>query len=94
MYTFVDPDSVAERLEIARTLGLVTRYVVRSTDRANVDVRVWRNPATPEEAIRNYLARLLNGLVSDEQIAVLPPPPAESEVARPDTRIPSIPAAA
>jgi hypothetical protein len=73
MSTFVDRDLIAEKLEIARTLGLVTKYVVRPTDSAegaSLTVRVWPSPGASEEAIAGYLTRLLDGLVSGQQIAM------------------------
>jgi hypothetical protein len=98
MCSFVYRDLISEKLEIARTLGLVTRYVVRSTENANVGVRVWRSPDTSEEAIIAYLTRLLDGLVAAPQIVVLPQVPAEGEVARPERvdvpLMPDVPAAA
>jgi hypothetical protein len=85
MYTFVHRDLIAEKLEIARTLGLVTHYVVRPTEPAengSLGVRVWRSPGTSEQAIRDYLARLLDGLISGQDIAVLSHGSAESETPR------------
>jgi hypothetical protein len=73
MSTFVHRDLIAEKLEIARTLGLVTRYVVRPTDpaeEASLSVRVWPNPGASVEAIAGYLTRLLDGLVPGHQIVV------------------------
>jgi hypothetical protein len=98
MGTFVHRDLISEKLEIARTLGLVTRYFVRPgapVDGGTVSVRVWRSSETSEPALREYLVRLLDGLVSDQQIAVT----GEGEVpARPEavegTRIATVPAAA
>jgi len=72
MSTFVHRDLIAEKLEIARTLGLVARYVVRPTDEGTgLSVRIWASPAASEQAIRHYLIRLLDGLVSDQDIVVV-----------------------
>jgi hypothetical protein len=95
MRAFVDRDLIAEKLEIARTLGLVTRYVLRPTDDGtDLSVRVWRSPAASEQAVRHYLTRLLDGIVSDDGIVVS----GDGEVpARPEPvegRIGSVPAAA
>lgn len=82
MSTFVRRDLIAEKLEIARTLGLVTKYFLRPAESAegeSLSVRVWRSPGTREAAIRDYLARLLDGLVSDQEIAVFSHGSAESE---------------
>jgi hypothetical protein len=73
MSTFVHRDLIAEKLEIARTLGLVTKYVVRPTDPAEgapLTVRVWPSPGTNEETTAGYLIRLLDGLVSGQQIVM------------------------
>jgi hypothetical protein len=72
MSAFVHRDLIAEKLEIARTLGLVARYVVRPTDEGTgLTVRIWGNPAASEQAIRHYLTRLLDGLVSDEDVVLV-----------------------
>ena len=84
MSTFVYRDLISDKLEIARTLGLVTRYVVSPTKGANLSVRVWRHPGTSEKTITDYLGRLLDGLVSAQQIAVLPQNPADGEMPRAD----------
>jgi hypothetical protein len=95
MSAFLSRDLIAEKLEIARTLGLATRYVVRPTDDGTrLSVRVWGSPAASEQAIRHYLTRLLDGLVSDQDIVVV----SDGEVpVRPepvDGLITSVPAAA
>jgi hypothetical protein len=73
MCTFVRRDLIAEKLEIARTLGLVTKYSLRPGETGEVNsvsLRVWRGPGATEPTIRAYLIRLLDGLVSDQQIVV------------------------
>jgi hypothetical protein len=95
MSTFVHRDLIAEKLEIARTLGLVTKYVVRPTDSAegaSLTVRVWPSPGANEETITGYLTRLLDGLVPGQQIVV---GDGEMPVQRVDgARIGQVPAAA
>jgi hypothetical protein len=95
MSAFLHRDLIAEKLEIARTLGLVTRYVVRPTDEGTgLNVRVWPAQPASEQAIRHYLTRLLDGLVSDRDVVVV----SDTEMpVRPepvDGLIASVPAAA
>jgi hypothetical protein len=72
MSAFLHRDLIAEKLEIARTLGLVTRYVVRPTDEGTgLSVRVWPAQTASEQAIRHYLTRLLDGLLPDRDVAVV-----------------------
>ena len=78
MGSFIHHDLIAEKLEMARTLGLVTDYVIAAvgqTRRPDASVKVWRNPNASDEAIKDYLARLLAGLVATEHIAVATPYP-------------------
>jgi hypothetical protein len=96
MSSFVHRDLIAEKLEIARTLGLVARYVVRPTDDGTgLSVRVWRSPAASEQAVRHYLTRLLDSLVSDNDVVVVSDGevPVRAEPAD-GTVITSVPAAA
>jgi hypothetical protein len=89
---FLHRDLIAEKLEIARTLGLVTKYFIRPVETASgsdLSVRVWQSPGTTEAAIREYLSRLLDGLVSDQDLVVT----GDGEVARPEP-VPRISAAA
>jgi len=73
MSSFIHCDRIAERLEIARTLGLVTDYFVGPVGSAlKTSVKVRRSPNVSDEAVKDYLARLLDGLVPDYQIAVTP----------------------
>ena len=77
MGSLIHHDLIAEKLEMARTMGLVTKYWVRPdghSDRIEASVRVWRSPTATDEDIKTYLTRLLAGLVSDRQIVVTPPP--------------------
>jgi hypothetical protein len=74
-------DRIAEKLEIARTIGIVTDFVVGPGGPArkpNANVRVRRHANITDEAVRDYLTRLLDGLIADYQIAVTPPVAAET----------------
>src|SRR5437879_2960213 len=76
MGSFIHHDLIAEKLEMARTLGLVTDYVIAAVGqnrRPDASVKVWRNPNATDEAIKDYLARLLAGLVAAEHIAIATP---------------------
>ena len=75
MTGFIHHDRIAEKLEIARTIGLVTNYLVNAgpTRRVEAMVNVWRSPGASHGAVRAYLVRLLEGLVSDHEIHVAPP---------------------
>jgi hypothetical protein len=91
MSSFIHQDQIAERLEIARTMGLVTRFVVSpsgSSRRPEASVRVLPGPRTSDDALKNYLVRLLDGLVPEHLIVVARPLvsqdtvlPAQSEAA-------------
>jgi hypothetical protein len=72
----IHDDLIAEKLEIARTIGFVTGYLVNSTGLARQQetrVQVWRSRSASDEAARQYLMRLLDGLLSDNEIVVTPP---------------------
>src|SRR5262245_2707522 len=76
MASFIDHDRIAEKLEIARTMGLVTNYLVSPsgpTARSDPSVKVWCNQDASEATIRDLLRRLLDGLVTDEQILIVAP---------------------
>ena len=76
MAGFIHCDLIAEKLEMARTMGLVTHYLVSPVGPArkpDASVRVWRSAGAAEPAVRLQLARLLDGLDSDHLIAVTPP---------------------
>jgi hypothetical protein len=73
MGTFIRQDQITEKLEIARTMGLVTEFAVTPTGsprRPDATVRVQPGPRTSDSVLRTYLARLLHGLVADHQIVV------------------------
>jgi len=76
MGSFIHHYLIAEKLEMARTLGLVTSYFINPIGparRPDASVKVWRSPNASDEAIKDYLVRLLHGLVSDDQIVVTTP---------------------
>jgi hypothetical protein len=69
-------DKIVEKLEIARTIGLVTDYRVSPVGPARqpgASVTVWPSANAGDEGLRNYLARLLEGLVSEQAIMVVAP---------------------
>src|SRR5262249_44760486 len=84
MGSFIHHDRIAEKLEIARTMGLVKRYSVLPTGpegRAEASVMVWGAAAAADSALKSYLFDLLHGLVAVDQILVLPPSQAEETAA-------------
>lgn len=75
MGSFIHHDRIAERLEIARAIGLVSKYVISpigSVARPLASVTVWPSPVVNDPTLRTYLARLLDGLVSGDNISVTP----------------------
>ena len=79
MGSFIHHDRIAEKLEIARTMGLVTDYFVSPTGpvlRPDASVEVWCHPDTDQASIRDQLARLLQGIVAEDHILVVAPMPA------------------
>ena len=76
MGSFIHHDIIVEKLEMARTLGLLTDYVIAAVGparRPDASVKVWRNANVTDEAIKDYLTRLLDGVVPGEQIAIATP---------------------
>jgi hypothetical protein len=73
MGTYVRQDQITEKLEIARTMGLVTDFSITPTGsprRPDATVRVFAAPQTSDDALKDYLACLLRGLVSEHHIVV------------------------
>jgi len=73
MTNFIHHDLIAEKLEIARTIGVVTDYLVNPTDpahRAEAIIQVWRRPNAADAEVRRYLMHLLDGLVREHEIVV------------------------
>jgi hypothetical protein len=76
MGSFIHHDRIAEKLEIARTMGLVTNYLVAPigpTRRPEAGVKVWCSPSAAGQAVKQYLTRLLDGLVAEGDIVITPP---------------------
>src|SRR5262245_22298890 len=76
MGSFIHHDLNAEKLEMARTLGLVTDYVIAATGparRPDASVKVWRGAHATDDALKDYLVRLLAGLVTIDQIVIAAP---------------------
>jgi hypothetical protein len=81
MAKFLHRDQIIEKLEIARTIGLLTDFVVEPTDqgrRRDPSVTVARSPNVSDDVVKDYLIRLLQGLVLDHQIVVTAPFPIEA----------------
>ena len=73
MCGFIHYDQIAEKLEIARTIGILTDYFIGPSGQwPDTSVRVQRTPNVCDEAVRDYLIRLLHGFVSENQIIILP----------------------
>jgi len=78
MGSFIHHDIIAERLEMARTMGLLTNYLVSPVGpehRPAAGVKVWRSATASDAALQDYLARLLEGFVDRHEIVVVPPFP-------------------
>jgi hypothetical protein len=76
MRSFIHQDQIAEKLEIARTIGVLTDYFVGPSPQAHrpgARIHVSRSPHVSDEAVKDYLIRLLHGFVSDHQIVVSAP---------------------
>jgi hypothetical protein len=88
MLNFIDHDRIVERLEMARTMGLVTNYDVSAVGSARrPDVRVWGKPGAREDAIKEHLLRMLQGLVAQDQIVVVQPFAVDPAVATDDAPV-------
>jgi hypothetical protein len=67
-------DRIVEKLEIARTMGLLTDFSVDPSCGLGVaNVTVWPSANADEESLKSHLARLLDGLVAEPAIIVEPP---------------------
>ena len=76
MRSLIHQDQIAEKLEIARTIGVLTDYFVGpglQAHRPGASIHVSRSPHVSDEAVKDYLIRLLHGFVSDHQIVVSAP---------------------
>jgi hypothetical protein len=68
-------DRLAEKLELARTIGFVSDYFVGPTGpahRPELSVRLCRRSTLTGVMIRDYLVRLLDGVGADYEIIVTP----------------------
>jgi hypothetical protein len=66
-------DRIAERLEIARTIGLVTDYRITPlgpSRQPQASVTVWCHEGGRQENLASYLKSLLDGLVTEPAIVV------------------------
>jgi hypothetical protein len=66
-------NAIFERLEVTKRYGLVSEYLVSFRGRGrrrSAKVTVWGRDGTPQEVVQHYIARLLQGLVADQQIIV------------------------
>ena len=66
-------DAIFERLETTKKFGLLSDYLVSWSGRSgrlSPKVTVWGKNGTPEDVVEHYVARLLKGLVSNQQISV------------------------
>src|SRR5262249_32043906 len=69
-------DQIVEKLEIARTIGLVTDYLVGPIDpprQLTPRVTVGRNPKATDDGVKAYLTHLLDGVVPAGDIVVKHP---------------------
>jgi hypothetical protein len=68
-----DESAIVERLEATKKFGLVSDYFLSwngHAGRLKAKVVVWGRDGTPEDVVQDYIARLLRGLVADQQISV------------------------
>jgi len=66
-------DLIVEKLEIARSLGILARYLVNPTGtghRSDDMVNVWSTATTSHAVLKDYLMGLLEGLVADHEITI------------------------
>jgi hypothetical protein len=66
-------DLIVEKLEIARSIGILTAYLVFPTGREGI-IKVWPSARASEEEVKHYITNLLAGLVPDQEITVAPTP--------------------
>jgi len=75
MAGFIRDDLIVQKLEIARSIGLLTDYRIGEVGPFEATVRVWHGSKAPDSAVSHYLAGLLNGLVAEHDIIVMPAQP-------------------
>jgi hypothetical protein len=91
MPSFLHHDRIVERLEIARTMGLVTSFDVSAASparRSDLNVKVWTRSGSAEDSIKEHLVRMLQGLVAQDRIVVVQPFAAEPAAASAPNDIP------
>jgi hypothetical protein len=65
--------AIFERLETTKQFGLLSDYLVSWSGQAGLlsaKVTVWKKDGAPKEVVRDYIGRLLRGLVDDTRIFV------------------------
>ena len=70
---YPNEDAIIKRLEITKKFGLLSDYLVTWSGRGGrfrPKVTVWGKDGAPGEVVQDYVARLLKGLVTDQQIIV------------------------
>jgi len=72
MASFIRHDLIAEKLEIARTIGLVTDYRIGQICPTEATVKIWHGTKAADSAVKHYLAGLLDGLVCEHDITIMP----------------------
>ena len=65
--------AIFERLQTTKKYGLVEDYLVswNGAGRRSAKVTVWGKDGTPDDVVQHYIAQLLKGLVSDQEIRVV-----------------------
>jgi hypothetical protein len=72
MANFIRHDLITERLEIARTIGLVTDYRIGQISSVEANLKIWHGTHATEAAVKHYLSNLLDGLIPEHDIIVMP----------------------
>jgi hypothetical protein len=70
---YPNQQAIFERLETTKQFGLLSDYLVSWSGQAGLlsaKVTVWKKDGASKEVVRNYIRRLLRGLVDDTRIFV------------------------
>jgi hypothetical protein len=70
---FPDEEAIFQRLEATKRCGLVSEYLLSWSGRPEdwrPKVTVWLSDGSGDEAVKDYLVKLLRGFVPDRQIIV------------------------
>jgi hypothetical protein len=67
MTPFFHCSRLAEKLEIARTIGFVSDYFV-GAPALEMPIKIWCSPKVPYEVISDYLIHLLDGVTADYEL--------------------------